>query len=306
MPADSSPNGYWHLANFRIADAINSEIWVGSPQLQREIQPPNELLKAGSVGPQQATLEPDQALGIDASSVLPWVPDIVGNEADGDRAVLVFGAAYAGFIREYSGRGACLPLAAYVEAAKRCDGDGWAVFQRLFLENVVAPDVVYYGRVASLLNSAGVTANQIVLSDLCPNSIVKRTVISNHRQDDSSQPCKERASVFCRYVEHPTVSGWTWRRIAESRAERIITLGHIAEHGLLRLFSRHGATISCSRQRWSQPHEGVSASTWGWVDRYADPGRKLGYWLEPGRWWTISMPGRQTALVTGVSSCDCG
>ena len=293
----SSPNGYWDQANFKLVDAINAEIWTRSPQLQCEIQHPGDLVPPGSVGPQQAMLEPDADLGIHASSVLPWVPDIVGKEADGDRAILIFGAAYAGFIREYSCRGACLRLAEYAISARNGGGDNWTAFQRVFLENVVVPDIVYYGRLASLLSSVGVSANRVVVSDLCPCSIVKRTVINNRRQDDSRQPCKDRASVFCWYVEHPVVEGWTWRRVTESLAARIIALGHIAEHGLLRLFSRHGAMISRDEQRLSDLCQGGTVPAWGWVDRYADPGRKLGHWLKPGRWWTISINGRNVQLL---------
>lgn len=277
MPPGSSPKGYWDQANLKLVDTINADIWTRSQQLQREIQPPAQLIAPGSVGPQQSMVERDEALGIDADAVLPWVPDIVGKDADGDRAVLVFGAAYAGFIHEYSGRDACLPLADYVEAAKRGDGDGWAAFQRLFLDKVVKPDGAYYSKLASLLASAGVSANRIVLSDLCPNSIVKRTIINNRRQDDSSQPGKGRASVFCKYVEHQTVADWTWRRITESRAERIIALGHIAEHGLLRLFSWHSATISCNGRQWHQDRQSKDLPTGGWVDRYADEQKTLGY-----------------------------
>jgi hypothetical protein len=188
-------------------------------------------------------------------------------------------------------------LSDYVQAARRDDSDGWVAFQRLFLDKVVTPDGAYYGKLASLLISAGVSANRIVLSDLCPNSIVKRTLINTRRQDDSSQPSKGRATVFCKYVEHQTVAGWTWRRITESRAERIIALGHIAEHGLLRLFSRQGATISCNGREWNQDRQREDLPTGEWVDRYADEQKTLGYWLTPGRWWTILALGRNLRLL---------
>ena len=281
-------NGFWNQANFRVADAVNSERWTRSPQLQLEIQPPSTLVAPGSVGPQQAMLEPESALGIDQNTVLPWVPDLVGSEANGDQAILIFGAAYAGFIREYSCRGACLSLADYVKAAKESNGLGWVAFQRQFLKNVVTPDSAYYGRLASLLTSVGVPARRIVLADLCSNSIVKRTMTNNRRRDDSRQPCRDRAPAFCNYVAHPVVAGWTWRRIIGSGARRIIALGHIAEHGLLKLFKANGASITCDGQPWSQLDQ--PTNTAAWVDQYADPSKKLGYWLTPGRWWTILLP----------------
>jgi uracil-DNA glycosylase len=113
----------------------------------------------------------------------------------------------------------------------------------------------------------------------------------------SRQPSKGRAPVFCKYVEHQTVASWTWRRIAESRAERIIALGHIAEHGLLRLLSRHGARISFNGRQWYQDGQSEDLSTGEWVDRYADEQKTLGYWLTPGRWWTVFTQGRNLRLL---------
>src|ERR1017187_7121429 len=78
---------------------------------------------------------------------------------------------------------------------------------------------------AHLLAAVGVPASRIILSDLCPNSIVKRIVVGNRRQDDSRQPVKERAPIFCRYVEHPLVEEWTWRRNTESWAECVVVIG---------------------------------------------------------------------------------
>jgi hypothetical protein len=59
-----------------------------------------------------------------AGAVLPWVPDLVGADSDHERSVLIFGAAYAGFIAEYSTRPACLPLADYTKAAAS-EEKGW-------------------------------------------------------------------------------------------------------------------------------------------------------------------------------------
>jgi hypothetical protein len=234
---------------------------------------------------------------------------LVGNDACGEHAILLFGTAYAGFIREYSCRGACLPLVDYVAAAKHNHADGWVAFQQQFLERVVAPDAVYYGRLASLMTSVGVAASRIVLTDLCPNSIVKRRVIQDRRKDDSRQPCKERASTFCKYVTHATVADWTWRRILESRAPIIIALGHIAEHGLLRQFRANGASVSSGGLDWNQSSQMQNVAAW--VDRYADPGKKLDYWLTPGRWWDVSMPDRNIRLLpiyhpSTVGNCDLG
>jgi uracil-DNA glycosylase len=97
-------------------------------------------------------------------------------------------------------------------------------------------------------------------------------------------------------VDHPVVEEWTWRRITESWAECIIALGSIAEHGLLRLFIRHEAKISCNVPPLTQQRQEQNLPPC-WVDRPADPGRPLRYWLELGRWWTISIPGRDIRLL---------
>ncbi len=127
MPHDSPLKGYWDQANFKLVDTLNAEMWTRSPQLQREIQSPHDLIGTGKVGPQQAMLEPDAALDIKTDTVLPWVPDIVGKDADGDRGVIIFGAAYAGFIREYSSRRACLGLSDYAKAATNGNEANWTV-----------------------------------------------------------------------------------------------------------------------------------------------------------------------------------
>ncbi|MGA3180224.1 MAG: hypothetical protein ABSF38_07785, partial [Verrucomicrobiota bacterium] len=147
-----------------------------------------------------------------------------------------------------------------------------------------------------MLTAVGIPANRIILSDLCPNSIVKRIVADNRRQDDSRQPVKDRAPIFCRYVEHPVVEEWTWRRNTESWSECIVVLGSIAEHGLLRLLISGGAKITCHVPPVIPPNLSHSIPPC-WVDRPADPGRNLRYWLEPGRWWTISIPGRNIRLL---------
>jgi hypothetical protein len=99
---------------------------------------------------------------------------------------------------------------------------------------------------------------------------------------------------FCRYVENETVSGWTWRRITESRAEHVIALGRIAEHGLLRLFNRLGAKISCKGEAWKPNEYGLE---WDWVNHHADSCKRLSHWQAPGNWWTISTQERDITML---------
>jgi hypothetical protein len=282
MLPNSPHRGYWAHANFKSVDAINAEIWTQSPLLQCKIQEPHALTEPGSVGPQQAMLEDDP------ETVLPWVPDIVGTEAVGERAIIIFGSAYAGFMCEYSRRCACLKLNDFKGAKD------WIAFQKLFLKYVVAPDGDYYQKLERLLTLAGISANQIILSDLCPNSIVGRSEVINNRRRDDSRQSKAWAKVFSKYVENPMVEDLTWRRILESRANRVIALGHVAEHGLLRLFSRRGASIFCNGHKWTQR---VDSSGEAWVGNYADLTKTLYYWLRERRWWTVSIPGRELRLL---------
>jgi hypothetical protein len=80
------------------------------------------------------------------------------------------------------------------------------------------------------------------------------------------------------------------------KAKCIIALGHISEHGLLRLLRNHEAKIFCNGQPW-QPHQLVNTPASEWIDHYADQDRRLDHWLTPGRWWTISIQGSDMRLL---------
>jgi hypothetical protein len=287
-------NNFWYPENFNLNDdQINDEIWGKSRELQKKIQCPDKLIALGSVGAQQAMLDENQALGIKVDDVLPWVPDIVGKNSDKENGLLIFGAAYAGFIYEYSSRPACMPLCEYVKAVKDQD---IAYFQKQFLDRVVAPDSSYYGKIKSLMQSVQIKSSQIVLSDLCPCSVVKRQIKNGQRKDDSKQPSKDRAKIFCEYVENPQVQKWTADRILKSKSRHIIALGHIAEHGLLRLFSRMGAKFYNGNQPFNLQTN--IAPPWKWVDQYADhPNRNLKFWIDNNTWWTIRKGDRDWRLL---------
>ena len=286
---------YWRIDSFILNDPLNAEVWVQSPHLQHHIQPPEVLAAVGSIGPQQAMLEDHPDLGIGRGDVLPWVPDLVGKEWKSPEAVFVYGAAYAGFIREYSTRHASMPIAEYREAAK-LGTLGVGLFQNGFLRRVVEPDNDYYGRIAILLEAVGIASEKLVLSDLCPLSLVKRFVKGGRRADDSRQPTGERAAAFQQYVEHPFVRGWTARRIKDSQSCRIVALGWLAEHGLLRLLHSLGAEIGCQGESWN-PTPNPVAQPWAWVNNYAQEGRRLWFWLNRRTWWTVSMMGREWRLL---------
>ena len=276
-------NDFWGPGNFNLSDdQINTEIWQKSREIQRTIQCPSQLIAPGAVGPQQAMLDAEPILGITSDDVLPWVPDIVGKDSDNKQGLLIFGAAYAGFIEEYSPRPACMPLSEYVKSVKHQDMN---YFQKKFLEKIVAPDRNYYGKIKYLLQAVNIKSSQIVLSDLCPCSIVKRQIKNGKRNDDSKQPSRDRARIFCQYVDNPKIQKWTENRVLKSNSRHIIALGHIAEHGLLRLFSRMGATIFDGNRPFTLRTN--LSKTWEWVNQYADPKRNLGFWIANNTWWTI-------------------
>ena len=276
-------SGFWNRDYFDFDDPLNQEIWSRSPVVQQEIQSPRELQKPGAIGAQQAMIDLTPNPRFSASPSLPWVPDVVGKEWHTREALLIVGSAYAGFIREFSTRSRALPLADYVSASSASQ------FQRSFLRYVVAPDSSYYGPIQALASSK--TAARIALFDVCRASFVKRGSGTAQRNDTSGDSVAlEAPEVFEQYAENKTQADWTWRRITESQANRIVALGYIAEHGLLRLFARHGMQIQVSNG--SAPPLRINAFPDGsgrWVKVYADhPSRPVGSWLKLRCWWTIS------------------
>jgi hypothetical protein len=249
---------------FAVDDAINEAIWADSPALQRSVQAPDTLAAPGSVGAQQAM--------IDAHTVLPWVPDILGMHWRDPDAVIVIGSAYAGFIREFSGRIRTMPLAEYRRALD------WHDFQNRFFRYVVTDDPNYYEPVMRLAGDR----QRMALFDLCRASFVERGAGTVTRKDNSGDRIVRKASaLFSAYVD--AQDHWTWERIKLSQARRIVALGTIAEHGTLRLFARRAMTITCGERVHVLPRKTESR----WAEAYADVTRKLGHWLADKSWWTI-------------------
>jgi hypothetical protein len=266
----SSP--FWRLEYLDLYDALNEEIWARSQDVQSDIDPPASLRHVGAIGAQQAMIPSREE---SAPSILPWVPDIVGKNWRSSHALHVIGAAYAGFIRELSGRGGCLPLALYQDA------DSSRRFQEAFLPAVVRDDRDYYGPIDDLC-SQFVSPDSISIFDLCRVSLVQRAPGGLGRRDSSkTTDLRKRADVYSHYSETEPAATWLWRRIVESDASLILALGYIAEHGLLRLFARNGFSVRDASSYWQ------AKDAPGWATRYGDPQRQLGYWLNAERWWTI-------------------
>lgn len=264
---------FWAAKHFDFADAINEEIWRLSPDLQSHIHSHTELSLPGAIGAQQGMLH-NAASG--RRGPLPWVPDLVGKDWRDESGVMIVGAAYAGFIEEYSTRSAAMPLARYLAASSVPE------FQRDFLSYVVQRDAGYYGPLHEMCVHLG-SASRLSLVDLCRVSLVSRGVGDTSRSDSSSSRVINRdPAAFGKYAENPQAAEWLWRRIVSGRARCVVALGFTPEHGLLRLFAKRGMRITEGDTPWLARRANAA-----WTTKYADPARQIGYWLERGTWWTV-------------------
>lgn len=140
-------------------------------------------------------------------------------------AVFIVGSAYAGFIKEYSGRTAAMNFCCYATANSASE------FQERFFKDVVQPDSYYYGPLSALIEEMRV-ASQLCVFDLCRASLVKRgpalVGANGPIRNDSSKEAKGNVqlAIFNAYVAANAV--WTGRRFTESAANRIIALGNLA------------------------------------------------------------------------------
>ena len=81
--------------------------------------------------------------------------------------------------------------------------------------------------------------------------------------------------------------GWLWRRIDDSRAcRRILALGSIAEHGLLRLFESYNMKIRRRLAESPQPWRSKYGPNEPWAKNYAAE-KKINWWLKQSDWWEI-------------------
>jgi hypothetical protein len=252
---------FWS-SEFRVEDdALNAEIWSRSPDVQCEIQPPSEVPSDGA-GAQQAIL-------LDGR-VLPWVPDILGRNWREADSVVIVGSAYAPFVEHFSNRGRVMSRKVYENAST------WQEFQQAFVASVVDGDDRYYG---PLMPLAAVTAapndcSNLALLDLCRASFV---AVSEGKFTGRDSVLKKHCRLFADYVEHSQNQSWLWQRLTATEATRIVALGTIAEHGLLRLFDTHRCVLRVNGTIKPLPRCDVGK----WV--------KGGFWLHAhgGDWWDI-------------------
>jgi hypothetical protein len=287
---------FWH--DLELSDPLNQVIWDNSAAVQLEIGPPEQLRAVNSIGAQQAMIE-----GLAYSNVpcLPWVPDLLMPDWKAQSAILIVGSAYAGFIREYSG-GKGMPLDEYVTAYEQ---RSVKLFIESFKSNVIL-NWGYYDFTEDLISGLRANGHDVAgfsLFDVCRVSFVCRSeavsitsptrklAVRRDSSGDSTVRCQP--AVFSAYVESSKPNEWLWKRICASDGTRIVALGTIAEHALLRCFASNIDNNHLSIRSVPDNHEPRHVSRrsdWKskteWALDYADNRHRLKHWQSDG-WWEI-------------------
>lgn len=262
-----------HLAG---EDALNEEIWRRSRALQREVQAPRRRWAVGEVGAQQAMC---------GDEALPWVPDLVGARFGEPGSVLVVGMAYSGFVRRPTHPRGQLDPSVYANCASAAD------FCATFARRVV-PAYRYYGHLMAAL-PAEVGASRVAFSDLCRVALVK----VGARGDSSSGVERADRALFCRYADHPANLGWHRQRLGAAQPAVVVALGHVAEHGLLRLLRNDlGCDIVTTGPRPVAFSRKSGATTW--PTAYAADQRQIGTWADTRDWWRAEVKRGRWNVVT--------
>jgi len=283
---------FWNGAAFEFDDPLNNDIFLNSAQIQRD-----EIGIPGDFGAQQA---------MTGAGILPWIPDPVGRNWKDPDSILLCGSSYAGIFRPFSSRGRTMPVEAYASAVSLRS------LQILFLNEIIALNGSaigdrYYGPIEQLCASLP-DASRIALFDLCRASYVKRTFVNGretHKSD--AKTVEERPEIFARYMEAETPEAWLWRRLAGGNAVRVLALGTVAEHGLLRLFQRRGMAVylgGLGPFTFSDADLLDTSGSWLKVHAYArlrcgtkraeeilKDKANLAYWIRNRAWWSIRRPG---------------
>ncbi len=266
-----------------MADVTNEDIWASSVAIHQEPGfQPSLLVPSGSIGLQQAMLDPAIHPWLPPSSVAPWVPDLLGQEWTHPNAVLVVGSALAGFIGGYSRRNRVMQLKDYLAA------HNWQAFQRVFFREVVSADDDYYERLCPLLTHP----SRFACFDLVRCSLVVRSAATAQRRTDENINTRwpEHRAVFARYAEHPKSKQWNAARLMGSQARLIVALGFTAEYGLVRLVADMGMRVrdSFTGRLWQ---ERSLRQPDNWTYGYpGGRGRSLGNRYKPPCWWQVEDP----------------
>jgi hypothetical protein len=253
---------FWSSHHLDRGDSINASIWKDSTDIQSGLQRPSHGT-VGQVGALQAMVGP---------RALPWVPDLAGLRWRSEDALYVVGSAYSPFILPWAGRSKAMSHSAYESSANAQE------FHDRFIPSVVEGDSSYYGPLRSLVESLDIRdVSRLCTMDLCRASFCVL-----------AQPDVAKGGDGILRLNVPLYSGlvdagshWTWSRLVEGRASRIIALGSVAEIGLLRLFEQRGIRLSVrGRPRIVPRTQGMN-----WPLKYASSLR-LRDWLDmTDLWW---------------------
>ena len=225
------------------ADAINDSIWTDSPKIHaRHGFRPRDLSRPGRCGAQQVMIDPRVTPGVRRTTVLPWVPDLLGSDWTNPCAMLMVGQSYAGFLDHYSNRSNRMPVHQYQNA-----GD-WQTFQQDYVPAVVEDDLQYYEKLSPLLQITG-SYSRFAVFDIVRASLVERRAVAmiggcQQRRDgalDLRNPSQK--SVFRAYASLPESRRWTWDRVTGSQASLIVALGRTAACQLIHLFLLNGCVV---------------------------------------------------------------
>jgi hypothetical protein len=269
---------FWSAANFHSSkDSLNRRVSERSPLLTLVIHRGGMLQEAGDIGAQQAMIN-------STAPPLPWVPDIVGTESGDRDAVLFLGSAYSPFFAGFSDRGGGATLEA---PDPRCYD--LTTFCRDFLCRLVSRDAKYYAAIRRICGDQ-IPPTKILVTDLCRASFCRR----GDRRDGSAQRfdsggdrvAYENPELFRRYTESLVPRSSNWKRITGTKAVRVVTLGTLAEHGLLRQFHLQG---DFSISRFKDPaSQWRFRSTLDWPKpRPALSGSRVGRWAREQDWWVV-------------------
>lgn len=317
---EPQPPEFWRHQDRTQNDPTNNEIWEDSPFRMAQIHDirgdgvdfdGESGCQQAMVGEEAFTYEGPQLIGAcDDEEPLPWVPDWVGRHCTEELGVTVVGPSHAPVIAERARDWAGIPLAEY-RAAESADA-----FMTQFTEQVLRDDDFgHYCLLESLLFPFR-TAADLCYFNLCRGSFVTQCQVPGDGDDRyfddlvALQPMNPQARrnywlLYDEYVQ--TNERWTWERLTASKSDTVMALGQVAEHGLLRLFRKKGASITCheSGATWNPP---VLDDDLLWPSVSSEVARPLAYWIErPGRWWDVLGPeGRSWRLlpVFGLQHAD--
>jgi len=114
-------------------------------------------------------------------------------------------------------------------------------FLRRFFSTVVKDDPYYYERIGALLFGI-VTPDRVLLTDLCRASFVRPDPDRLGQVKGGDKAVEYDRKAYDAYVKDN--EDWTWQRMKQCAGGVIVTLGDIAEKGLLAMFRRQGYTLS--------------------------------------------------------------